>query len=95
MGLRAGLRNEAQAKIVTLKDTARAGLKIERRHTRRISSETQGSAQMKRIAHKLPPDTGITIRVLHELDESLRLENGRDSHNKILDDEANDRTARR
>jgi hypothetical protein len=43
MGLRAGLRNEAQAKIVALKNTARAGLKIERRHARRIASKTQGS----------------------------------------------------
>ena len=86
MSLRASLRNETQAKIITLKNTARAGLKIERRHTRRIASKTQGSTQMKGIAHQLPPDTGITIRVLHELNESLWLENGCDSHNEVLSD---------
>ena len=86
MGLRAGLRNEAQAKIVALKNTARAGLKIERRHARRIASKTQGSTQMKGIAYKLPSNTGVSIRVLHELNESLWLENGCDNHNEVLSD---------
>jgi hypothetical protein len=43
MRLRTGLCDKAQAQIVALKNTARAGLKIERRHARRIASKTQGS----------------------------------------------------
>jgi hypothetical protein len=40
MRLRTGLCDKAQAQIVALKDTARAGLKVERRHTYRITSKT-------------------------------------------------------
>jgi hypothetical protein len=41
---------------------------------------------MKGIAYKLPSNTGVSIRVLHELNESLWLENGCDSHNEVLSD---------
>jgi hypothetical protein len=84
MRLRAGLCDKAQAQIVALKDTARTGLKIERRHTHRVTGKTQGPAEMKWIAHQLSPNTGIAIWVLNKLDKSLRLKNGSGRHNNLF-----------
>jgi hypothetical protein len=95
MRLCTGLCDKAQAQIVALKDTARAGLKIERRHACRVTGKTQGPAEMKWIAHQLSPNTGIAIRVLNKLDKSLRLENGCDRHNNLLSNETNGQTAHR
>ena len=95
MRLCTGLCDKAQAQIVPLKDTARAGLKVERRHARRVTGKPQGPPEMKWIAHQLSSNTGIAIRVLYELDISLRLENGSDRHNNLLSNEANGRTAHR
>jgi hypothetical protein len=95
MRLCTGLCDKAQAQIVALKDTTRAGLKIERRHACRVTGKTQGPAEMKWIAHQLSPNTGIAVRVLNKLDKSLRLENGCDRHNNLLSNETNGQTAHR